>query len=253
MIYAFWTGEKGYRRMKLRVFRLKAKAILIDSGDGNEFPLTWKAVCRHSAFRWKHPLPTDHGDFIETKANPDGDKVLIVQSAEPSHVLKALRRLEEKSLFVNPRFTLFCRQKPEVIRSFQGHPLLHRILAHSETRGSLGHLRNLRQERFDAVVIFFTGDPGFLKIKVFAFLLGIRHKLIFNESNDCFFLTFNRWLGFMARRMKAQASSGTRVSAGSSQRVVLSLILKTVILPFRFVWLLLVWLHLRFESWRYSR
>ena len=248
--FAFWTGEKQYRWWKFLGMRLKAKEKYILSGDGNEFRLTWKAFCRHAVFRFRHPLPTDHRDYAFQGTQ---EKILLIQSAEPAYVLSALERLEKKPLFVNPQFSIFCRNKPEIAHRFEGNPMLSQIIAHCETRNSWTHLRNLRKQRFDAVVLFLTGDPSYWKVKLFAFLLGTRRILIFNESTDCFFFNIHQWLALIAHRVRVRPYHGANSQWGRSARILVSLVLKSVILPFRFLWLLFVWIRLRSAGWSASR
>ncbi len=264
VLYAFWTGERQYRRMKMMALRLKAAERHVVAGDGNEFHLTWKALCRHSLFRLRHPLPTDHWDYIPAEPFPGAsyrgaaianERVLILQSAEPAYILQALDRLEGKPLFHNPRYTLFCRNRPEIVDALRAHPMIRDIRLHSETRGSGTHLRELRRQKFDAVILFLTGDPSYWKLKIFAFLLGVprRRMLIFNESMDCFYFSWNQWLGLILHRMQSKPFPEASSRWTQSARILVSLLLKSAILPFRFMWLLLVWLRLRIAGLRYSR
>jgi hypothetical protein len=248
--FIFWTGEEKFRRMKRQSLRLKAKETRVIAGDGNEFRLTWKAACYHAVFRWKHPLPTDHREFAALK---EEERILIIQSAEPPDVLRALDRLREKPLFDNPSYTLFCRNRKEIVDSFSGHPMISRILTHSEARGSLKHLRELRRRKFDAIVLILTGDPSYWKIKYFAPLLGVPLKrlLIFNESMDCFFFSWSQWGSLVSHRARVQSEQ--RMGSSYPIRSLLSLVLKSVVLPFRFFWLLFVWLRLRCAGMRSSR
>jgi len=251
VLLAFWTGEQEYSRMKRKALRLGARRIDIDAGDGSFFRLSWKAWLRFALFRRKHPLPTDHWEFLsppEQPAAPEhypGEKILIIQSADPSYVLRALEKMRERPLFSNPRFVLFCRNNPEVTRHFQAHPMIAEVRTHTETRDSGWHLRRLRRERFDGAVLFLTGDPGYWKIKCFAFLLGTRHKVIFNESGDCFHFTWRAWLSLMAHRLGERSRLGLRPRWPGRVGMLLFLALKVMVLPIRFVWLLLVWLRLR--------
>ena len=260
--FGFWTGEKQYRRWKLLGFRLRAKKTYIIGGDGNEFRLTWKAICRHSIFRFRHPLPTDHRDYVEQVVDHVighavkhvSEEILVIQSAEPGYVFKALGRLEQEPVFTNPSFTIFCRNRPEILGSFQGNPLFKQVLSHSEARGSWNHLRSLRRKHFDGIVLFLTGDPSYWKVKLFAFLLGSRRILIFNEANDCFFFNLHQWLALISHRIQGGCTRTERSTQWSrSTRILLSLILKSVFLPFRFLWLLLVWLRLRVAGLGWSR
>jgi len=268
LLYAFWTGEKQYRRMKLMALRVKAAERRLIAGDGNEFRLTWKAFCRHGLFRLQHPLPTDHWDFVLPQPAPEkkkapapfkpahsGERILILQSAEPPCILEALDRLKRNSLFRAPRYTLFCRNRQDIVEKLHGHPMIGDIRLHSETRGSWEHLKELRQSGFDTLILFLTGDPGYWKIKLFAFLLGVplRRMLIFNENIDCFFFNRSQWLGLIFHRIQSKPFPQSGSKWAHSARILVSLLLKSVLLPFRFLWLLLVWLRLRAAGWATSR
>ena len=283
-IHVFWTGEKRYRRMKWYALRLGTGRMVVDAGDGCIFRFTWKAILRFWLFRRKHPLPSDHYQFVlqsgskpalppspqpapprasepvSPHASPGatqrasetfpGQKILILQSAEPPQVLRALDHLRERPMFVNPHYILLCRNRPEILKSFQGHSLLAEIRTHHETSDSWKLLRALRRESLEVAVLFLTGDPSYWKLKCFAFLLGARHKLIFNENNDCFYFNWRSWLSLLSHRL--QNRSGLRVRQPSKVRAACLILIKFLVLPFRFAWLLLVWLRLRASALRVS-
>ncbi len=257
VLYTFWTGERQYRAMKAFALGIKSGSVVVDSGDGGVFPLTWKAILRHALFRWQHPLPTDHWQYLSPIPADvgfyDGERVLIIQSAEPVHILSALEQWNVRPLFRNPRYTLFCRNLPEIVESFRGHPMLSEIRLHSEMVGWWTHFRNLRRERFDAVAVFFTGDPSYWKIKYFPFLLGARHKVILNENNDCFFFSWTSLLGLFAHRLGEKSRPGSRLRWHHPVRSLSFLPVKAALAPFRFAWLLLVWLRLRCGALRRER
>jgi O-antigen biosynthesis protein len=127
------------------------------------------------------------------------DRVLLIQSAEPAAVLNVLKHLKSLPHFRDSRYTVFCRNRSEILKHFAGHPMLSRVLTHSETAGWWNHILHLRRERFDAVVVLFTGNPSYWKIKCFAFLLGGRHKLIFDENNHVTALSFRSWFALFER------------------------------------------------------
>jgi hypothetical protein len=220
---------------------------VVDSGDGGSFRLTASALARFLIFRCKHPLPSDHWEFVPAPASAHypGEKVLIVQSAEPPHVLQALDRLRERRLFYRPRYALFCRNKPEVVRCFRGHPMIAQLILHTETRNGWQHWRSLRRERFGGMVLFLTGDPSYWKVKCFAFLLGARTKVVFNENNDCFYFTWRAWLKHVAHRMDERSRLGYQPRWAARIGILLFLLLKSLVLPFRFLWLLGVRARLR--------
>ncbi len=200
----------------------------------------------------KRPLSVAPSGFDRLRSGPGKEKILILQSAEPAYVLQAMEALRDKPPFQNPDYTVFCRNKQESIESFQGQPMLGRILVHSETRGFWGHLRKLRHERFDAAVLFLTGDPGYWKVKTFSFMLGAKRKLVFDETGDYFFFGFRRWVQLMSRRMRERPHAEARSRCLNAAFTLLFTLLKVMILPFRFVWLLLVWVRLRQSGWKAS-
>jgi hypothetical protein len=282
-IHVFWTGEEKYRRMKWYALHLGMGRMVVDAGDGNIFRLTWKAIPRFWLFRRKHPLPSDHYEFVPqpapqppprpappqaaepvpphasprtTQKAPEafsGQKILVLQSAEPPQVLRALDRLRERPLFVKPHYILLCRNRPEILKSFQGHSMLAEIRTHHETRDSWKLLRALRRERLEVAVLFLTGDPSYWKLKCFAFLLGARHKLIFNENNDCFYFHWRPWLSLLSCRLQNRPGLRVRQPWTSKVRPACLILIKLLVLPFRFAWLLLVWLRLRASALRTSQ
>jgi len=184
-----------------------------------------------------------------------GDRILILQSTESVFILKALQQLKEGSIFCNPRYTLFCRNRPEVVESFQNHPMLDQVLIHSETRRSWQHLKNLRSRGFDGIILFMTGDSGYWKVKLFAFLLGVPRGriLIFNENSDCFFFNWSQWIELVSIRMRERLLSGTGIKHTHYTYIIASSITKMALFPFRFLWLLLVWAKLRLSGIKSSR
>ncbi len=242
----FWAGDRAYYRMKWVALRISARRKDVDIGDGHMFRLSRGNLAHFFLIRLKHRRPSDYEIFSCRSARlHKGEEILIIQSAAAPQIMRVLDHLKAATLFRNPRYTLFCRNREEVIRPLKGHPMLERIITHSETRGAWNHLRELRREHFDAVVVLFTGDPSYWKIKYFAFLLGARHKVIFNENNDCFYFSWGTWLSLLAHRMGARSRESSQPSWVCRVRFLAIYLLKVVLLPFRFVWLLLVWLRLR--------
>jgi hypothetical protein len=251
IVQAFWTSEKKHLGMKLLALRIKSGGPMIDVGDGGNFRLTWKFFLRYCFFRLRHPRPYDYHDYVPSRrgATPDfrhdGERILILQTASSQEMLRALEQLSKLSIFRNPLYYLFCRNYPEIQECFKNHPLIYKIWTHSEMRDAWKHLKFLRRQRFDGMIVFFTGDPSYWKIKYFAFLVGARHKIIFNEYCDCFRFTPGRWLLFLAHRLNKRWFRSQSSHWNYQIRVLLFLSLKVIILPMRFAWLLLTWLRLR--------
>ncbi len=246
VVLMFWTRDRGFSRMKWLALRLRASRREVDIGDGHMLRLSPGNFARFLLIRCRYPRPSDYDLFAYRAARlHQGEEVLIIQSAGAPHVLRVLDHLKTGGLFRDPRYTLFCRNREEVVRPLRGHPMIERIITHSETRGAWRHLRDLRREHFDAVVVLFTGDPSYWKIKYFAFLLGARHKVIFNENDDCFYFSWGAWLSLLAYRIGARSRLGSQPRWTHRVRFFAVCLLKTLFFPLRFAWLLLVWLRLR--------
>ncbi len=268
-IVLFLTGERGYWKIIAFAFLLGIRDKLVFNEHDECFYCSWKeAFALILRQRKNRPKPAGQnlmsrmlavlGRLVrrpvqDSLRNPyPGERVLILQTADPPCVLRALDRLQQAPLFSNPRYTLFCRAFPEVLERFRNHPMLYETRVHTRTRNSWRHLRSLRNENFDAVVLFLTGAPGYWKMKCFAFLVGTRHRVIFNENSDCFYFKWNAWFKLLAHRMGG-GSAVTTPSRWSSQAAGISLLLvKILLFPFRFVWLLFVWLQLRRSAMRAS-
>ncbi len=270
VVWSFWTGEWKYNRMKVAAMRIPARERRIDIGDGHDFRLSRGTLLWFLRTRWKFRRPSDHATFVLPSPGPErpepgpgdtrgkdagthpGEEILIIQSAEPPAVLRALELLKKRPIFREPRYTLFCRNTNEVVDRFRGHPMLCRIVTHTEIRGALRHAVTLRAAHFDSVVVFFTGDPSYWKIKFLPFLLGARHKLIFNENGDCFFFSWRGWYAHVSRRFAGNLEPKAPSRGFSRARARIIIAVKLLLLPFRFFWLLLVWLRLRSSGLRAS-
>ena len=135
------------------------------------------------------PMPQPGGPVPKPGYEPDGN-ILIIQSAHPNRILRGLEWLRTNPVFADPRYALLCSARPQILEFFQNHPMLTTIHRHSGARNAWRMLRRLKSERYDGLVLFFTGEPGYWKMIWFAFMLGIRRKLVFDENNDCFEFTW---------------------------------------------------------------
>jgi hypothetical protein len=268
----FFSGEPGYWKSRLFAFLLAARNKLIFNENNDCFYFTWGAAaamarhrigqrCRAAASTWagrmrgmlKSPslLKPRRGKRIPADSYP-GERILVLQSAEPRRVLDSFDRMRKSPLFKNPRYTLFCRDFPEVVEQFKRHPMIYEVRSHARTHNSWSHLRRLRNERFDAVVLFLTGDPGYWKIKCFAFLLGARHELIFNENNDCFFFHWRAWAQLLAHRITSRSQVPSHAGGARQAAGFFLILIKLSLFPFRFMWLLMLWGRLRWSALKAS-
>src|SRR5690349_15306469 len=107
-----------------------------------------------------------------------GEKVLVLQSAPPEVVEKALDVLAARNLFFDPDITLFGRADELALSQIRERADVQRVLTRPKTGSTLVLLSTIRRVRFDVAVIFFTGHQGYWKMKLLALLCGARHLLI---------------------------------------------------------------------------
>ena len=184
---------------------------------------------------------------------PNPQRVLVLQTAVPAYVKRAIEDILEKRLLGDVHITLFCRALPDESAQFGSIPWIGEVIVHDEARAMLEHLHLIRRHKYDVVVVFFTGDPSYWKMKYFAFLCGGRHLLIFNEHLGCFFYThrlFARFLLSRYREWKVRTKQRLGYALGtpqglipensSSGRTILRpahLALKLLIFPLRWIYL----------------
>lgn len=196
-------------------------------------------------------------------------RVLVLQTASPSYVKRAMKEILAKELLGPVHITLFSRALPDELSQFRGISWIDELSVHHESRAALKHLRELRRGRFDVVVAFFTRDPSYWKMKLFVFLCGGRHLLLFNEHLGCFFFTPSAFLQFLLARFREwrlRSKQKLGYALGTSQVLILQpaslwlallrplhLALKVVVFPFRFLYLLVWTAWKRYQRRRFLR
>lgn len=181
-------------------------------------------------------------------------RVLVLQTAVPSYVKRAMEDLLPKNLLGPSEITVFSRAIPDELAQFHGVSWIDDLIIHDEGRGALRHMLHLRSRHFDVVVVFFTRDPSYWKMKVASFLCGGRHMLIFNEHLGCFFFTPSAFIQFCrarAREWQLRNKQKIGYALGTSQGHLaqpssiwlrlfrpVHLLVKVFLFPFRLLYLL---------------
>jgi ADP-heptose:LPS heptosyltransferase len=70
------------------------------------------------------------------------------------------------------------------------------------SRFSFRDLRDLRSEKFDAAIVFLSGERGFFKLKLLPFLLGIPEIVIINENANYFYANPRSLIRFFYQRVR---------------------------------------------------
>lgn len=187
-------------------------------------------------------------------------RVLIMQTAQPSYVKRAMESILAKNILGPARLTLFCRALPDELSQFRDIVWIDEFLVHHETRSALAHLRRIRRERFDVIIAFFSRETSYWKLKLFVFLCRGQRVLVFNEHLGCFYLTPSTLIRFSKarwREWRLRHKQKLGYALGTSQGFIpppstvwltllrpFHLLLKIAIFPFRLAYLL-VWTSLK--------
>ena len=198
----FFSGEKGFARLKLLPFVLRIPKILVVNEQGDYFYATPRSLLR---FLWGRvwqgaPLP---------RPSP---RVLVIQTESPDYVKPAIQALRRPEMFPRSQICLLCRK--EDVDAFRDAEGLERIVSFSRENAwsSLGLWRDLRGFDADMVAAVFSGRGIFRKQKLLYFLLPIRHHLALNARSDCYRLTPRTLFWTLRKDPSVFASEGQAAS-----------------------------------------
>ncbi len=169
--------NRGYARIKRAALAWRGRRW--ESGyQGDGKPLTISRLALSMA-RALHSPPPDFAEFTR-KTYPEkniGRKILVIESCHPS----LARRFENSwRMLASPRTV---------------------VTTISES-GLLENWKKLRSDNFDAAVVFFSGESGFLRLKLLPFLLRCRTILIVNENGDHRFVSVRNLTEFLYQRIR---------------------------------------------------
>jgi ADP-heptose:LPS heptosyltransferase len=190
---AFFTGDKKFNRLKLLLMATGARQKIavnehmqfLPARLGSLLYLNWQSMRHRSAGKG-----LDHAVT----------RVLFVQTWDTERTLIVLKHLREIAPFYKPKYTLLTRE--DHAPAFSNVPPIDEILSYpvdSGVKAQLKMLRTIRDKCFDGVIVTFTEEPSFRKLKLLPFVLSIRYKLIFNRHYDCFFLTPAKFAAYTAK------------------------------------------------------
>lgn len=184
----FFTGSRGVALAKLLSLLCGARQRIAVNEYRQFIEVSAGSLIRFGYQRWRYGVVPKWVDSAET---------LIVQTAPPERIGAVLQRLKEIKPLGNTRFSLLVRE--DRVAELNDPALVSRVVTYPVDLRVADYwkmLREVRARRYDSAVVSFTGEPGYTRLKWLPFLSGIRHKLIFNRNNDCFFFTFRRFLHY---------------------------------------------------------
>lgn len=231
------SGKPTFRKLKLLPWLVGARHRLIFNENLDCFYSSPIRLGRLLLRRLRHgsDIPARTAQPRRYALRP---RLLVVQTSADDQVDQILSRLADETLFAAPRVDVLCRQDKRahfsglsLVAATHTYPLQHRP-------GDFWKLlRQMRRERYDAVVAHLTGASDYSNLKALVFLLGARQILLFNEHLDCFYFSPRRFLSFLAAR---------RIEHFNRPRFhwelwlyPLSQISKLVTFPFRFLYLVM--------------
>jgi len=132
------------------------------------------------------------------------EKVLLVCTSTAPNVSRAIGVLRDAA-FQSPQIDLLCTAAE--LRDYEKKPHVRNVLVfphRQEYRAALRLWRRILEERYSAVAVLWCLDSGRSKAKLFAFLCGGRHLLVFNENLDCEYLK----PGYLRAIISARAREG---------------------------------------------
>ena len=198
----FFTGQPIYRGLKALPLLTGLRRILVVTADGYRYTSP-KSLPRFLA-QWRQLRP---GNLIRHSLQPEkwsaegnndsASEVLLLQTESPRLTHRARKRLLAGGIVKQDGTALFCNR--DQLESFAGRPGISQIYGYRKRR--LGHnlrlLASLLIQRHDVVAAIFSGRPIFRLQKLLFFLLPARHRLVFNENLDCYYLKGNRFSQFL--------------------------------------------------------
>ncbi len=185
----FFSGEKGYFRLKLLPLLLRLRHVLVINENGHAFYLNARSLARFLYHRVRHGVGRPRSRTA----------VLFLQTEDLRHCDEALARLGRDPLFPGAEVAVLCHRRDRA--HFEALAGVQRVIAHEgRLADARGVLRAIREFGPDVVSAVFSGRPVFRKQKLLFFLLGLERRLAFNARLDCYWVT----LGSLPRTAKRE-------------------------------------------------
>ncbi len=172
--------NRGYPRVKRAAWRLPGPACEADY-EGNLRPLDTDRLIRSLFVPLASPSKPFAPYLKEFPYPPLGKRILVVGSCHPSLV-----RLTEK------HFRRFIPGTANVYRVGEGS--FWKAWKEAPARN------------YDSAAVFFSGEKGFVFLKILPFLLRIPKILVFNENGRCFYASARSLARFLCERVLRGAS-----------------------------------------------
>lgn len=178
VVAAVFTGEPTFRRSKLLFLMARAGARLVINPSLDCFYLNWRTAFRLMRMRKERRV---------SAGSPNG--VLLIQTEDDETTAQAVASIRLPEVATVGRLTVFCRK--DKAKFFVELPGVDDVVTYRrEAAGDfLKTALRLRRLRIDVAAAVLSGRSIFRSQKLLFFLCGARHRLVFNENLDCFYLS----------------------------------------------------------------
>lgn len=181
LVSAIFSGRAVFRKQKLFFFLLPVRRHLVFNPQLDCYNLTLRTVLR---ILRKQPLLFETSDVRDPAA-----QVLLIQTESDSDVKKAIETLKNPKVVNHARISVFCREDKREI--FESIPEVQQVFTYQLGKPfrNLETVRKMVRLRLHVVAAILSGRSVFRMQKLLFFLLPARHRLVFNQNLDCFYLT----------------------------------------------------------------
>ncbi|MDA2926239.1 hypothetical protein MYX78_03230 [Acidobacteria bacterium AH-259-G07] len=198
MVCAIFSGRPYFKKAKLLFFFLPVRRHLVFNARLDCYDLSPRT------FFWifrKVPL------LFETEEI--SHRVVLLQTEHRQDTRSALSVLSNPRIVPKARISVFCAEDSRNI--FESLPEVEKVFTWNRHKLLKSLRAAWRMARFhpDVLAAIFSGRPVFRKQKLLFFLLPARHRLVFNENLDCFYLSWRTFHRFFIREAEGTGVPGT--------------------------------------------
>ncbi|MGI8783554.1 MAG: hypothetical protein ACR2L2_07900 [Acidobacteriota bacterium] len=201
-VVVFFTGAPGYARWKRLALSLPTWRTVVVNENNDFFHASLRSL---AGFAWQRLRFGVRRDIAPRRFAKQ--LVLLVQTDDAATIQTAAQKLLDGNIAgADPTVDILCSAsssatfqpvafppKVDLVRTYPAKPswaAARRLLA------------ELRRERYDVAAVVLSGKPTFRKLKLLPWLVGARHRLIFNENLDCFYSSPARLGRLLLRRLR---------------------------------------------------
>jgi len=176
--------NRGYRKIKKLASRIRAPRLESDF-EGETKPLSRLRLIQSLARPLHIPTPSFLDYLSRFPHRPKGEKLLVIQSCHRSLLACTSAQVER---MIGPGY------ETTLLRATSWKAIRERV----------------RGQKFDAAVVFFSGEGGYFLPRLVPFLLRIPKILVVNENGHCFYASWKSLARFWFERLRHGARQPSR-------------------------------------------